>query len=514
MGIRSLAFAIGLAGLSASCSGPGLSQFVRADGSPQVMTHVRVIDGTGAPGKDDQTIVVQQGRITAIGDARQVQIPKGALVVDLNGRTIIPGLVGMHEHLFYQQQAPSSGVQVFPAQSAFAKLYLASGVTTIRTAGTIDFAADLRLKQRIERGEEPGPTVHLTSPYLEARGTDPDGDSVARDVASWADAGATSFKAATTLRAAELRAAIQAAHERGLRITGHLCAVGFREAAALGIDNLEHGLAVDTEFYSRKQSDVCPAWEASVSELTRMNIRSAEVSGTIAALVNHGVAVTSTLSVLESFTARDSTFDPRTPTVLSPRLREQYESLRSLRMGPENQSATMWSVMLRREMEFERAFVAAGGVLLAGVDPTGWGGVVAGFGDQRQLELLVEAGFTPEQAIRIGTANGAGFLRDETIGTLAVGRRADLVVLRGNPSVNISDVRRVEWVMKNGTAYDPDALIGATAGAVGAWDVTRFLRWPLNLLSAIVAALVALGIWRRRARPQPHREPASSGVVQ
>ena len=130
--------------------------------------------------------------------------------------------------------------------------------------------------------------------------------------------------------------------------------------------------------------------------------------------------MTSTLSVFESFTARYSAFDPRTPMVLSPRLREQYESLRSMRMGPENQSATMWSVMLRREMEFERAFVAAGGLLLAGVDPTGWGGVVAGFGDQRELELLVEAGFTPEQAIRIGTANGASFLRDEAIGTLAV----------------------------------------------------------------------------------------------
>ena len=181
----------------------------------------------------------------------------------------------MHEHLFYQQEAPSSGVQVFPAQSAFAKLYLASGVTTIRTAGTVDFAADLRLKQRIERGEEPGPTCPFTSQYLEARGNDPDGDSVARDVASWADEGATSFKAATTLRPAELRAAIQAEHERGFGLTGHLCAMGFREAAALGIDNLEHGLAVDTEFYSRKQSEVCPEWGASVRELIRINIRSA-----------------------------------------------------------------------------------------------------------------------------------------------------------------------------------------------------------------------------------------------
>ena len=382
--------------------------------------------------------------------------------------------------------------------------YLASGVTTIRTAGTIDFAGDLRLKRRIESGEEPGPTVHLTAPFLEARGQEPDAESVARDVASWADKGATSFKAGGTLRAAELRAAIQAAHERGIRITGHVCAVGFRDAAALGIDNLEHGFAVDTEFYSGKQPDVCPEQGASGSELIRMEIRSAEVYGTIAALVDHGVAVTSTLAVFETFTTSDSAFDPRTLTVLAPRLRAQYEANRAMRLGPGNQSASMWSLMLRKEMQFERAFVAAGGLLLAGVDPTGWGGLVAGFGNQRQLELLVQAGFTPEEAIRIATENGARFLREDDIGTVAVGARADLIVLRGNPSVDISDVRRVEWVMKDGTAYDPDALIAATAGSVGAWDGTRFLRWPLNVLSGVVIALLSLWIWRQRARPRRH----------
>jgi imidazolonepropionase-like amidohydrolase len=468
---------------------------------------VRVIDGTGAPGKDDQTIVIQQGRITAIGDAWHVQIPTGASVMDLHGRTVMPGLVGMHEHLFYQQ-APtlSSDVQMFPSQSAFAKLYLASGVTTIRTAGALDFAGDLRLKERIDNGQEPGPTVHITSPYLNARGTAPDVDGVARDVASWAEEGATSFKAAPTLRAAELRAAVRAAHERGLRITGHLCAVGFRQAAALGIDNLEHGLVVDTEFYSGKEPDVCPDWGASVSELTRMEISSAEVYGTIVELVNHGVAVTSTLAVLETLTSRDTALDPRTLTVLTPRLREQYQGRRALQMDRANTSASMWGVMLRKEMEFERAFVSAGGVLLAGVDPTGWGGVVAGFGDQRQLELLVEAGFTPEQAIRIASANGASFLRESAnIGTVTVGRQADLVIVRGDPSVHISDVRHVEWVLKEGVAYDPGPLVDATAGAVGAADPTRWLRWPLNVLSGSIVVLIAMWILRERRRMQQHR---------
>jgi hypothetical protein len=313
---------------------------------------------------------------------------------------------------------------------------------------------------------------------------------VRREVASWADDGATWIKAAPTLRAAELRAAIEAAHERGLRITGHLCAVGFRDAAAFGIDNLEHGLAVDSEFYSHKQSGVCPDWGAAVGELIRMNARSVEISG-------HGVAVTSTLAVLETFTAREAGFDPRTPIVFSPHLREQYEATRTMRMGPANQSATMWSLMLRREMEFERAFVNAGGLLLAGVDSTGWGGLVAGFGDQRELELLVEAGFTTEEAIKIATANGARFLRENDIGTIAVGARADLVVLRGDTTRSISDVRRVEWIMKDGLKYDSDALISATAGAVGAWQPASLGRWPLNALGSGAIVFDCVLVFRR-----------------
>jgi Amidohydrolase family len=159
------------------------------------------------------------------------------------------------------------------------------------------------------------------------------------------------------------------------------------------------------------------------------------------------------------------------------------------------------------EMQFERAFAAEGGRLMAGVDPTGWGGVVAGFGDQRELELLVRAGFSPEEAIRIATRNGAGFLRRDDIGTIARGQRGDLVVVQGNPSVRISDIRRVEIVFKDGIGYDPDALVSAVGGTVGAYDVARLLRWPCNLSIIAILLLVGRLVWRlagigrRRARP-------------
>jgi len=461
------------------------------------ITHVRVIDGTGVPGRDDQTVVIEDGRIRDVGGAASIRIPADARTLDGRGRTLIPGLVGMHEHLFYQLESPSSGQMAFPAQEVFAKLYLASGVTTIRTAGTVDFDGDLRVKQRIDAGRLPGPRIHLTGPYLNAMGAAPDPERVARAVADQADRGATSFKAYTSLRASELRAAIQTAHARGLRITGHLCAVSFLEAAAMGIDNIEHGIAFDTGLYSGKQPDVCPDQGAVMGELTGRDVPSdADIARTIAALVRRGVAVTSTLAVLESFTGREGAVDERLPPLLASRIGADFDAARAGWKDPESQGCRFWVAVVKKEMQFERQFVAAGGRLMAGVDPTGWGGVVAGYGDQRELELLVEAGLTPETAIRVATVNGADFLYEgEQVGSIARGLQADVVLVRGNPSAHIGDVRNVELVFKDGVAYDPAALIAAAQGSVGERDLLRPLwLFPYNLVLVALAVLLAAKI--------------------
>ena len=493
-----------------ACGGSGVTQFVRTSDPIIVLRHIRIIDGTGGPGRDDQSLVIADRRILAVGDAGRVPVPSNARVLDLPGRTVFPGLVGMHEHLFYQYQPPASEPVAILAQAPFATLYLASGVTTIRTAGTLDLGGDLRIKRLIDEGREPGPKIHVTGPYLNASSRDPDPEGIAREVAAQADEGATSFKAYTSLRASELRAAIGAAHDRGLRITGHLCAVGFREAAALGIDNVEHGLPFDTDLYSGKQPDVCPDQWAVFGELLRMDVTDVSIRQAISDLVRHGVALTSTLAVIESFTAREAAFDPRTPTVLAARLQDPYRAANEARMDASNRGSQMWSGILHTEMAFERAFVAAGGRLMAGVDPTGWGGVVAGFGDQRELELLVEAGLTPEQAIKVATANGAAFLYEQdAIGSVAVGKQADLVVVRGNPSVRIADVRNVELVFKDGVAYDPATLIAAAQGTVGQFDVWRMFRSPLDLfMMCVVGLLLACVVWKRtRSRRAAHASP-------
>jgi imidazolonepropionase-like amidohydrolase len=488
---------------TAGCGRSSTEQFVRPHAPVLALTHVRVIDGTGRPAIEDQALVVQDERISAVGPTGTVALPATAEVLDLSGRTVMPGLVGMHEHLFYEVEPPSSGRLTVMPRASFSKLYLAAGVTTIRTAGTVDLEGDVEFKRLVDAGREVGPKIHVTGPYLGAVGATPHASAVAQQVVDAASAGATSFKAYRTLRPLELHAAIQAAHARRLRITGHLCAVGFREAADLGIDNLEHGLYTDTEFYSRKTADSCPEQGEVMGELLAMKVSDAAIQRTIQDLVRHRVAITSTLAVTESFTGREAANDSRVLPIFSPRLLETYRAAREPWSDPQNASLRGWAAILTMEMQFERAFAAAGGRLLAGVDPTGWGGVIAGFGDQRQLELLVEAGFRPEAAIQIATANGAAFLGEPDIGTIAAGNKADLVIVRGDPSARISDVRNVEIVFKDGVAYDSAQLIESTRGSVtnDAIDFSRIISvWPWNAVIGTLVLLLAVKVLWRRSR--------------
>jgi imidazolonepropionase-like amidohydrolase len=258
---------------------------------------------------------------------------------------------------------------------------------------------------------------------------------------------------------AELEAAITAAHARHLKVTGHLCSVGFREAAALGIDNLEHGLVEDTEFTPGKPPDVCP--QASAAQILQMDMASEPVRQTIQELVKHGVAITSTLAVFEGAPPLQQRF----LDALSPQTALNYLSSRT-RLTEER--LQRGKLEIKKELEFERAFVKAGGLLMAGADPTGNGSALAGFGDQRNIELLVEGGFTPVEAIRIATWNGAKFLGlEDQIGSIAPGKQADLAVIEGDPANHIADIEKVRIVFKDGVGYDSAKLLESVRGSVG-----------------------------------------------
>jgi imidazolonepropionase-like amidohydrolase len=476
-----IAFALALSFCSLAAAqtlSPAVRQFVSVDAPTVALTHVRVIDGTGAAAHNDQTIVIAHGKIESISDSSSANIPEDAQVLDFREHTVIPGLVGMHDHMFYPMGNAVFGEMAY----SFPRLYLAGGVTTIRTTGALEPYTDLELKKSIDAGMTPGPNMHVTGPYLEGKGswaiqmhqlTGP--EDASRTVNFWLDQGVDNFKAYMFITRAELGAAIQAAHKRGAKVTGHLCAVTFHEAADLGIDDLEHGLFVDTEFMPEKKADVCAGTGEDPVRMAQLEVNSGPLHDLIVYLVQHHVAVTSTLPVFEmgSFSGRP-TLEKRLLDALSPdarsallmnRRRSSDASFIRRRYGTD---VSPLPAAFKKELDFEYAFSKAGGLLLAGLDPTGMGGVIAGFGDQREVELLVEAGFTPIEAIHIATYNGAQYLGDlDRIGTIAPGKEADLVVIKGDPSQNIADIENVETVFKDGVGYDSAKLIESVRGVVG-----------------------------------------------
>ncbi len=408
--------------------------------------------------------------------------PDATVVLDLTGDTVFPGLVGMHDHIYYiarpnvDAEGHSEPPLVVP-QMTFTSphLYLGAGVTTLRTTGSVEPYTDLNLRHQIDAGELPGPHMDVTAPYLEGPNSPfiqmhqiINAEDARRTVNFWADQGATSFKAYMNITREELGAAIQEAHKRGLKLTGHLCSVTYPEAIALGIDNLEHGFFVNTQLDPGKQPDVCPRTVGS-STLAKMQAGSPEAQALIKLLVDHHVAVTSTLPVFESSDPGHLHLQPRVLETMTPATRNDYLMTRNGElMRTATPAAIDRAANFRNGMALEREFVAAGGLLLAGPDPTGDGGVLPGFGDQREVELLVDAGFTPVEAIKIATLNGATYLgRADSIGSVVVGKNADLVVVGGDPSHTISDIEKTVLVFKDGVGYDSQKLLDSAKGRYG-----------------------------------------------
>lgn len=441
--------------------------FVTYDRGLYALQNLTIIDGSGSDAKTNQDIIIDGEIIKAIGE--DLNIPEGATVIDMQGKSALPGFVMLHEHLFYPKATPDRKFGVNQMSYSFPKLYLAGGVTTMRTAGSIMPQADVNLKKSINKGDVPGPKMDVTSPFLDREGTGllelgtfSSSYEAVRSVNFYAEMGATSFKVYNFITQKDLKAICDAAHAKGLKVTGHLCSLTYKEAADAGIDNLEHGFFSSADFIKNKTLNQCQPFDLRQS-LLNLDVDAAEMKDLINYLIKKKVALTSTINVFEPYTNREVVPGGGLKALYTEAKEKVYK-----RWVSKQGKDSLDYVLFNKSKIWEKAFHDAGGLLVAGTDPTYDGRIVAGYANMRLLELFVEMKFTIPEAIKICTLNGAKYLeQDTTIGTLTPNKIADIIILDDDISQNINAIRTINTVFKNGIGYNSEKLFRAADGVVG-----------------------------------------------
>ncbi|TRZ45897.1 amidohydrolase family protein [Robertkochia solimangrovi] len=454
--------------LSAQEISRAIEKFVAIDTTMVAIAHVTLIDGSGEAIKNDQTIVFDKDRIISVGDSEMSAIPEGALIIDGTGKTVIPGLVMMHEHMFYSKPFEnwfSVGQMTF----SFPRLYLAGGVTTMRTAGSIQPQTDLNVKKWINEGKMTGPKMDVTGPFIERPGYEiPElgyikgTEDVAEMVNYWAERGVTSFKLYNYITKEDMRICVEEAHKRGLKVTGHLCSITYEEASEIGIDNLEHGFMASSDFIEHKEENFCDPMEARKS-LAMASVDDPRITRLIDILVKNGTAVTTTPVVFEPYTDYE-VVPGGGEKALSPQILADVQARYDRRINKDS----VVKASFVKDLIWLKRYYDKGGLLMAGTDPTGAGRTVAGYANQRTLEILVENGFPLVDAIKICTLNGAKYLgQEDSIGTIEPGKKSDLLLIDGDLQQNIRNIRSLQFVFKEGVGYDSAKLFESVKGMVG-----------------------------------------------
>ena len=441
------------------------------------ITHVSLIDGTGSPPRSDMTVIVRAGRIEFVGPSREEPLGPEIPAVDGRGKFLLPGLIDTHAHVTYlnwreEAAAPVTGTYDDEVSRASLRLLLAFGITTVRNPGG-PTAPAVALRARVGSGEVTGPFI-LTAGEILNRAPRFDGltrpvatdADVQREVAAQAAAKVDFVKIYGNLPPDLVSSAIRAAHDRGLKVIGHLQATSWTEAARLGIDAITHGaswsvdeLPSDRRERYRKAIAEQGAMRARLQWLDDVRPDGPEIQTMIGEIARRRIPVDPTLI------AYATKFEGRAPRfVASPDLRLAPQPMRS-------SFATLSFVRDWSREDFDhgqrawpkmealvRAYHRGGVLLTAGSDePNSW--IVPGPSLHTELELLVEAGLSPLEVLTIATRNGAeslGILNE--VGTVSVGKRADLIVLAADPTRNIRNTRAISLVVQDGKRFTPSEL--------------------------------------------------------
>jgi imidazolonepropionase-like amidohydrolase len=417
-----------------------------------------LIDGSGGPPLVDAAVVVRRGTIESVGPRSSFQLPQRTREVDVKGRWIIPGLIDAHAHLA-------------PAANWAPSRYLAWGVTTLRDVHG-DLNTILAVRKRANLGPGPHPRVYAAGAMIDGLPpTYPDaiavnGENNARKaVDRLVSAGADLIKVYTHVDAALLRAIVDEAHAFNLSVTGHLGMVDAVTAAKAGISGIEHMTGV-AEAASTDPSSLFAAhyrgffqgWTA--SERSWAGLDSSALARVAGRLAERKVTIIPTLILHETLSRLDD------PTVLNdpalaavPAAQQKDWDVASLisRAGWTREDLASFRRSRPKQDLFLRLFAASGGRIAVGTDASNQL-LIPGYSEHQELELLVQAGLRPNEALRAATGNGAALLGIDSLGIVVPGNAADLVVLTKNPLSDIRNSRTIQSVMVRGQLLNADSI--------------------------------------------------------
>lgn len=434
----------------------GQTKRIRPDTAHMVFKTKLLINPGSGETITNAVIEVNNGRILKVVSADNFQRKEDVPVIDLSTKYVIPGLIDTHGHLY-------GGITTrHTTCDMHAAFYLASGVTTVRSPGSMEPEGDIGLQNRINSGRFIGPRYFHSGPYIEGdpvtvRWMNPvvTPEEVRLKIDQLLRAGATSVKIYAGMKGDILKTAIEHGHAYGVKVIGHIGAVSYTEAMAMGIDELFHGILAMPDVVPE---DLSPTdYKKVMQHLSEMDVNSEKMKEIVQLAAEYKVVLTPTAGVFEPMELERNHMTEQQP-YFTP---EAWEMIRKRIEKPMFPEA---AAILEKNIEFIKLAHDAGCMLTTGTDQVGFG-MLPGFALWREMEIFAQAGLEPMEVLKAATANGAYAVgRSDLLGSVDPGKLADFVVLDANPLENISHVRMVNSVVKGGIVYEPEKLLKPLLG--------------------------------------------------